>query len=78
VEEDLASQPLPDDSFLSMRELKNPFEYMVTTNWNPMLPVDQDWENVSRHIASTMLDDIDPCALLLHDTDMNQYLHFDY
>jgi hypothetical protein len=78
VEEDLASPPFSDDSLLITREFKNPFEYMVATNGNPMVPVDQDWEDVNPQIPSTMIDGIDPCALLVHDTDMNQYLHFDY
>ena len=74
VEDDLAS-PLSDNSILSMVELKNPFEYMVATDSDPTF--DQAPESVSRHVPLTLTDDIDP-ALVAYNTDIAQYLHFDY
>jgi len=73
MEEDLASLPLADHSLLSTVELKNPFEYMVATDWNSMF--NQNHENVSHHIPTM---DIDRSALVTYDTDMSHYLHFDY
>jgi hypothetical protein len=58
-----------------MVKLKNPFEYMVATDLDPAS--DQVPESVSRHVPLTLTDDIDS-ALVAYNTDIGQYLHFDY
>lgn len=65
--EHLTSPLFSDNSILST----NPFEYMVAADR------DQNLENGKHHIPLTTMDGID-CALAGCETDMNQYLHFDY
>lgn len=61
VDENIAHPPFPGDSIV---ELKNPFEYMVATDWDATF--DQDPDGIVAAFAA-------------YDTDtkMNQYLHFD-